>query len=143
MNQKEISDLYKWLPVYGENSVSFRSDKTNIILTVVYDVVDASLGEYASREIIFKSVCSFEMLAFPGIIESNDEGESFQDNKKNQLSLGGLYEYTGSSIANTWTQHFKNQDPVRHFQVFFLAENKRFEIFSREVAISDAEYFSE
>lgn len=142
-NQKEIFNLYEWLPGYGENNVSFRSDKGDVVLTITYDAVDPTQGEYASREFIFKSVCSFEVSAFPGIIKPDTEVENFSKESEGKLSLGSLNEYTDSKIADMWTRHFETLEPVRHLQVFFLAENKRFEIFAREVILSEPTYFNE
>jgi len=140
--EKEVVDLYEWLPEYGENSVSFHSHGKNVILTVEYDIDDSSLGEYARRNIIFESVCSFEVSTFPGIVISTDSDVDYDQPEDDRLSLGSLREYTDSKVADMWTQHFKNQYIVRHFQILFLSENKRFEMFAKEVIVSDEEYFS-
>lgn len=136
---KEIIDLYQWLPNYGENSVSFFSKGLDVILTVTYDVEDDTRGEYASRDLLFKKVCSFEKSTFPGALKSN---KSITLNETPKFTLGSLVELIDSDKVNDWNTHFKDKRVCNHFIIHFLSENMMFEIIADSVELSPIEYFN-
>jgi hypothetical protein len=48
--------------------------------------------------------------------------------------VGALIEYKESAPADAWSLHFGlNSKKIRHFQLFFLSENKRLEVFAKDI----------
>jgi hypothetical protein len=125
-----VADLYEWLPPYGETAVSFRCEGLDLFVEVSYDDESNGVAEEKKRTVRFSGVCAFYVAACPGVdltcVKYSDGTGS-----------GAVVEYTESEAARMWREKLEHrQRPIRHFQVFFLAENRRLEVFAEECVSS-------
>ncbi|MHA6881639.1 hypothetical protein [Ralstonia pseudosolanacearum] len=110
----DIFDLYEWLPGHGENEIKIYKEGTELFVAVAYD----AMSGVCERKLLFTSVCSFYVQAFPGpSLFKADEGEA------TSILRGVLVEYPESEAAVAWENHFGSPRVARHYSVAFLAEN--------------------
>src|SRR5438552_4153534 len=123
-----VHNLYDWLPGYGENEVSISSTGLEARVTVVYEN-DSGEGLW-TRTIEFAGVCCMYKASFPGpfvlpiALEPRD-------------TLGALVEFPESDAARAWNDHFGGNRTVRHFGVWFLAENSTVQVFGESFRLTD------
>jgi hypothetical protein len=55
-----------------------------------------------------------------------------------KVAIGHLVEYEDSEAARAWSEHFHRR--IRHFQLFFLYENQRLDVFGEAYSLQDATY---
>ncbi|WP_200553292.1 hypothetical protein [Kosakonia sp. LAM2021] len=137
---KVIYDPYEWLPGYGESSVSFHSDGSDIVLEIEYEKEqlegDKNITNIFRRDIIFKSVRYFMRVPFPG------NGGFEYIGVPSQFQLGKLTEFLDSDLirnnAQEWSRIASHQQPAfRHFSIQFLSVNIAFHVLAISVLVSD------
>jgi len=117
---KTLMNPYEWLPPYGETRISIRFDGNELSVDVVYD--DEKSEAESLKTIKFTGVCSFTLSSIPGVNLSALVYE--------KVALSGhLVEYEDSEAAKAWTEYLKYRQ-VRHYQVYFLSEKRRLEVFA-------------
>ncbi|HEY4784836.1 MAG TPA: hypothetical protein VIH57_02250 [Bacteroidales bacterium] len=122
-----IFNLYDWLPSYGENKVKLNLEEDNLSIDVFFDSKEDS--PELKRTLYFSNVCYFVYSSIPGV-------ELMNINYSKPKDLGSLLEYKESDAANNWNAHFNfSNHRVRHYQLFFLSQNKRLEVFAQNVII--------
>jgi hypothetical protein len=123
-----VLDFYDWLPSYGENGVTIRSDGSNWTVEIAYE--EESSLKLLKRELLFQGVCCFYCSAFPGPpmlgirLQAGD-------------NLGALLEYPDSDAATAWKDHFGGERDVRHYVLWFLSENLTIQAFARDVVLKE------
>lgn len=123
---KVVLDLYEWLPAHGETTVSFRCDGLELVVEVSYDDESSGATALNKRAVRFTGVCAFYVVASPGV-------DLMRVKYSNMTVSGAVVEYTNSEAARMWQERLDHrQRPIRHYQVFFLAENRRLEVFAEE-----------
>lgn len=117
---QSMMNPYEWLPSEGEIRISLRLEVGELFVDVVYQGEDDATE--MCKTIKFVGVCSFYISSMPGVnlLAVNFEKVPFS---------GHLVEYTESEAALAWTEHLKYRQ-VRHFQIYFMSENKRLEVFA-------------
>jgi len=129
---KVVFDLYEWLPSYGESKVFFRTTaESSLEVEILYDVSSEGAKLSKKKSILFDGVCSFCVSACPGVsVTSIDYHGSVEP--------GALMEFTDSEPARLWQRHFSwRKNLIRHFDLFFMAENLRLEVFAEECRLID------
>ena|SRR5712692_9276050 len=117
---KSVLNLYDWLPAQGELRTTIRYGGTDVFVDVVFE--DGNDSTEKMMTIGFTGVCCFYVSAFPGISLLNIEYEK-------NAPLGNLLEFEESEAAKAWSEHFQYRK-IRHFQVYFLSDNRRLEVFA-------------
>ncbi|MFC4420210.1 hypothetical protein [Cupriavidus pampae] len=123
----EVFNPYTWLPSYGETSVKFRIENSELVVTIIFD------GEsgICERELRFVAVCWFCSQAFPGPSMLDIDGDDVK-----LLLRGVLIEYPNSEAAMAWRVHFGSARAVRHFSIAFMSANIKFSVLASEVMVS-------
>jgi inactivated superfamily I helicase len=116
-----VLDIYKWLPDYGENAISVTLESSNLIINILHDSVNESNED--GLAINFSNTCSFFFSSFPGIDTTCINYVKYQE-------LGNLVEFQDSDAANKWSSQLNFLDKIRHYQILFLSENKRIDVFA-------------
>lgn len=128
---KEVLNLYEWLPPYGETSVSFRMPEAHLEVDVFYDYRSEGPTQLRKKTLIFTQVCFFMVSSSPGVLMSRSDCEG-------PAADGSLMEFTDSEPARLWQRHFGgNRNRIRHFCLFFLAENRRLEVLAEDCRLVD------
>jgi len=122
---KRIIELNEWLPSYGETSVALKTQGLQLVLSVTYD----GEREEQVKQIEFDGVSSFFVSSVPGVDLLKCTYEEIDIS-------GSLIEFENSEAAKMWQVSVKR--PIRHYQIFFLAENKRIEVFAEEVRLIES-----
>jgi len=130
----EILDLYDWLPGYGENAVRTSKAGPHLSVVVEYEGQD---GKLERKEFLFQDTVAFYQAASPGPLlldlKFSDKGDQF---------LSSLVEYPDSEAALAWVQHFEKfghySRVVKHYRIFFTAENIQLMVFAQSVIVRDA-----
>jgi hypothetical protein len=121
-----VMNLYEWLPPQGEISASFYCEGRDLRVEVQYESEDDSMP--LSKTIVFSDVTSFYIAATPGVQALTIQYD--------QVALSGeLVEFEASDAAKAWSKHL-GSGRVRHFQVYFLSENRRLEVFAQRWHLS-------
>lgn len=110
-------DLHEWLPGWGENQVTTRSEGGNFVVDVTFD---GKNGNEETRSLVFSRACFFSVGSFPGV-----EGVRFDFDYS--FETGKLLEIKDSGLSAAWNDHWKSSSLVRecrHFLLFFGSENK-------------------
>ena len=124
-----VHELYDWLPGYGENQVSVFSNGGEATIDVEYG---DRLGEGVwKRAIQFIGVCCMYRASFPGPTALPIALEP-------GTSLGSLVEFPASEAARAWADHFGGSRPIRHFGVWFLADNSTIQVFAENFSVTEA-----
>jgi hypothetical protein len=124
---KVVFDLYMWLPHYGETRIEFTAKDRQLEVAVFYD---NEADSESSKTITFSGVAWFMVSAVPGV-------EITKCNYDGIDATGSLIEFEHSEAALMWQNCLPWRDKiVRHYQVFFLSENKRLEVFAEECCLS-------
>lgn len=119
-------DLYEWLPPYGETAVSLRCEGLELMVEISYDVESSGVTTLEKRTVRFTGVCAFYVAASPGVDLTRVEYSEVTPS-------GAVVEFVDSEAAHMWQDSLGHrQRPIRHYQVFFLAENRRLEVFAEE-----------
>lgn len=123
---KVVLDLYEWLPPHGETSVSFHCQGLDLVVEISYDDESSEAAATLNKTIRFAGVCAFYVVASPG-------AEITRVQYSELRASGAVVEYTESEAARMWQDALAHrQKPIRHYQVFFLAENRRLEVFAED-----------
>lgn len=127
-----VLDLYDWLPPYGETAVSFRSEGLELVVELAYDQEgpgETSSGQLAIR---FSGVCGFSVISSPGLELSRVKYDNIDVS-------GALVLYPDSEAGRLWQGVLNHrQQSIQHYQIFFLAENKRLEVFAEEFQVTSS-----
>jgi len=127
-NPIEVFDPYQLMPGHGENEVSFVSIDSELIVEVFFDSkVSDSTEKYT---LTFYNVRAFSTSSFPGVKTTQIEYDKPE-------SVSSLNEYKKSDPADKWTSHVGSVDKIRHYKMYFLSENKQFEVFSSGFTVVD------
>ena len=110
-----VHNPYNWLPSDGESSVSFRTDRGDLVVSIVFE---QESGVEQTREIRFINCCAFYVSAMPGVAALNVSAASKPE------PLGHLLQWTESGLADQWSNHFGKPGRYTHFVIFFLEANK-------------------
>ncbi len=124
-----VTDLYDWLPSYGENAIVLHAKGGDLSLVVEFDGSD---GNEKKREIFFKGTAAFMRAAVPGV-----QLLDISYPEKEPLALSALVEYQESEAALAWTRHFGDGRIIKHFSAAFLSENTLVEIFAGECVLGE------
>src|SRR5580704_5217269 len=116
-----VINPYDWLPGYGESGVVVRSQGLEWIIDIMYD--DSEQVELLKRELRFHGVCCFYQASFPGPSLMKVDSETGD-------TLGTLVEYAESEAARAWKVHFGNTRIIKHYGIWFLAENLVIQVFA-------------
>lgn len=118
-----VLDLREVLPPQGETAVAVNAEGETLSLVIRYDVADAGSGEEV-RVVNFSGVCSYIVATFPG-------ANLFRIGEVDVSALGNLVEYQRSDAAREWQARLEHRRrPIRHYQVVFLTENRRIDVFA-------------
>lgn len=126
-NPKRIADLYEWLPSYGETRVEIVTRELTLEVDIFYD---SESGSERRKKLVFNGVCSFAMSSVPGAELMRIKYEGID-------ASGALVEFENSEAAQAWREH-ATWKGTRHYQVFFLAANKRLEVFAEECRLAES-----
>jgi hypothetical protein len=127
---KEVMNPYEWLPSYGESEVNFHSDRSDVIVEIVYRS-DTGDAERVRRKLRFFGVCDFCTSAFPGAAGFTDVS---YDTK---WAIGSLIEFEKSDVAFAWSAHFSNGISAKHYLMQFVSENVQFQVVATGYALSE------
>lgn len=125
-NPKVVFDPYLYLPGYGESQLELSYKDGDLRLKVLYD--DPNSNKLNSFEIVFEHAVFHRFSSCPGVDGMDIDYEHGEH-------LSSLTEYTKSDLNISWEKHFENMFKFRHFNIFFLSENKRLEIVSENFEI--------
>jgi hypothetical protein len=124
-NPKIVLDPYEWMPSYGESSVKYHFDGSDLILFLSYDTDDGS----ETKNIIFEHVAWFSHSGFPSPYPNNIE---YMDS--GEYRSGKLVEFQSSEAVLPINKHYKHWK-FKHYGWVFLSENKRFDIICERFSI--------
>lgn len=129
-------DLRQWIPSYGENSVSCRTEGTDVYVVVEFD--DNGSG-CSQKELRFKKTSFFSKGAFPGVA-SLEQGKSGSHGNEDKFVDRCVIKYEDSKLAAEWIDHWKNftslDRNLSHYVIFFTSENVVINAICEEVSVS-------
>jgi len=124
-----VFDPYKLFPPYGENSITFSYMSMEFILNIFFDSKDSDTEE---KKIVirFTNCCFFLFTSIPGIEMTSLIYET-------NTNIGSLVDYKESEAAKNWNTHFGyNDQRIKHYQIFFLSDNSRLELFAQNFIVT-------
>ena len=125
----EVFDPYKLIPPHGENSITFSFNAMEFILNIFFDSEDRDRDK-EKIVIKFTKCCCFLFTLIPGI-------EMTSLNYETNTNIGSLVEYKESDAAKNWNIHFGHNDQrIKHYQIFFLSDNSRLELFAQNFIVT-------
>jgi hypothetical protein len=130
---KQVLNPKEWLPSYGESSVTFRSEDTDVVVSILYETEKDGVT-LVKRELRFVGVCSFCKTAFPGPAIPSAIA---YDGTGLAAILGSLIQFERSDVADAWSAHFANRPNIKHYVMQFLSENVEIEVLASGYSLGD------
>jgi len=130
---KQVLNPKEWLPSYGESSANFRSEGSDVVVSILYEAEKDGVV-LVKRELRFVGVCSFCKSAFPGPAVPS---VTAYDGTGLPAFLGSLIQFEHSDVADAWSAHFANRPKVKHYIMQFLSENVEIEVFAAGYELSE------
>ena len=124
---KVIYDPYEVFPSYGESEVKISCNDSILSLDISYE--DSEREEEKILKLEFEFPVFYRLESFPGVNGMDIEYDGHSG------ILSSLLEYSYSEYRDAWERHFDNRLELSHYQLFFLSENKRFEVVSKKVRV--------
>ncbi len=123
-------DLHEWLPGWGENKITTRSENGDFIVSVTYDGPD---GVEKMKSLVFRSTCFYSVGSFPGVGAMGYKHDY-------EFSTGKILKITDSEFMAKWNEYWQAAWPnvkreCNHFMLFFGSENKVIHVVASEVMI--------
>jgi hypothetical protein len=123
-----LINLYDWLPPYGETKVRLSCDGLLLDVDVFFDSTERD--ELEKKTLRFRNTCFFSLSSSPGVDMCRYSCDM------NLAASGALIEFQKSDAVEAWQEHFGiGTREIRHFQLFFLSENKRLDVLAEDVSV--------